>query len=431
MRTGQRQRRAFAEGLEMFCRSIICVAVSFTAFNLSLSPVSAAGRLSLREAVSIAVKKHDPTVIAPEERAAALNEKAVSDSQLPDPTFNFGLLNVPVDTFRFTQEPVTQAKVGIQQTLPPGKTRSITRRRRTAEAGVEGAKARLQELLIKRDTRTNWLELYYWLAASRKVAESYRAVEELVSVAKSIFATGRQNSQDVLRAELELSLLGDRLIDVRRQMELSRANLARFIGQAAASRRLPALLPGLSSPPRQGVLRKLVVRHPLVLIEDARIQISSYDVDLAHQQYKPRFSVGVDYGARGGDRPDFLSAKIGMSLPIFTGKRQDRDLNAAHHQRAAAVLGRDARLLEIDKALSRTYADWKRLGERISLYSGVVIQRAADTTKASLTAYRAGVSDFAELIRSRLAQLDSELMLVRLRVNRAQANAKLLFLALK
>ena len=66
---------------------------------------------------------------------------------------------------------------------------------------------------------------------------------------------------------------------------------------------------------------------------------------------------------------------------------------------------------------------------RSTLYNKVVIQRAADTTDASLTAYTAGVSDFAELIRSRLAQLDNELTLLRLRVDRAQAHARLLFLA--
>ncbi len=409
-------------------RLIICVAVASTALKLSALPVNAAGPLSLTQAVTIAVEKQDPTVTGPRERAAALSEKAVADSQLSDPTFSLGLLNLPLDTLRFTQEPVTQAKIGVQQQFPPGKTRSITRRRRTAEAGVEDARALLQETQIKLDTRTSWLELYYWLGARRKVAESQQAVRELVSVAKSVFATGRRNSQDVLRAELELSLLDDRLIDVRRREEQARADLARFIGRAVASRSLTSAFPALPVPPPESALRRMLVQHPAVLIEDTRIEVREHDIDLAREQYKPRFSVGLDYGARGG-RPDFLSAKVGMSLPIFTGKRQDRNLSAAHRQRSAAVLGRDARLLEVDKALARTYAEWRRLEERVKLYGGVVIKRAADTTRASMTAYRSGVSDFAELIRARLAQLDNELMLLRLRVNRAQANAKLLFLA--
>jgi outer membrane protein TolC len=415
-------------------RFIIRIVVACAAIQYSASPVDAAGPLSLTEAVSIAVRKQDPTVTAPRERAAALSEKAVADSQLPDPALNVGVLNLPGDTFDFTQEPVTQAKVGLQQQFPPGRTRSVTRHRRLAEAGVEEAAALLQETRIKRETRINWLELYYWLGARQKVEESQRAVRELVSVAKSIFATGRQNSQDVLRAELELSLLDDRLIDVRRRVELARADLARYIGRGAASRPLAAVLPNLPAPPAEARLRRILVGHPSVVVEDTRIEVREHDIELAREQYKPRFSVGLEYAARGGrdmrgERPDFLSGKVSMSLPFFTGNRQDRNLSAAHRRHSSAMLSRSARLLELDKALTRTYADWQRLGERITLYRQVVIQRAADTAKASLTAYRSGVADFAELIRSRLALLDNELMLLRLRANRAQAHAKLLFLA--
>lgn len=409
-------------------RFIICVAVACTAITGSMPPVNAAGPLSLTEAISIAVRKQDPTVTGPRERAAALSEKAIADSQLPDPTVSLDVLNLPVDTFRFTQEPATQARIQLRQKFPAGKTRSITRRKREAEAGVEDARALLQEIQIKLDTRTNWLELYYWLGARRKVAESHQAVKELVSIAKSVFATGRRNSQDVLRAELELSLLDDRLIDVRRQADLVRADLGRFIGRGAASRPLVSGLPHLQAAPAEAALRRLLVQHPSVLVEDTRIEVSDSDIDLAREQYKPRFSVRLDYGARG-ERPDFLSARVGMSLPIFPGNRQDRNLSAAHRQHSSTVLGRDARLLELDKALVRAYANWQRQGERITLYGAVVVKRAADTTRASLTAYRSGVSDFGELIRSRLAQLDNELMLLRLRVNRAQAHAALLFLA--
>jgi len=57
-----------------------------------------------------------------------------------------------------------------------------------------------------------------------------------------------------------------------------------------------------------------------------------------------------------------------------------------------------------------------------------VTSRATNSTEAALNAYRSGVSDFAELIRSRLAELDVELKLLRLTVDRGQAQAKLLYL---
>ena len=58
----------------------------------------------------------------------------------------------------------------------------------------------------------------------------------------------------------------------------------------------------------------------------------------------------------------------------------------------------------------------------------MVINRADETSLASLDAYRNRVADFPELIRSRLAVLDAELTLIRLQTNYLQAQSRLLFL---
>ncbi len=396
----------------------------------------AAETLGLDEAVNIALGANDPTVTRFEERALALDDRAVSDSQLPDPKLNLGLLNFPTNSFRYTQEPMTRVQVGVKQAFPRGKTLSLTRKRRQAEARAERAKLVLQKRQIALDTRTAWLELYYWLGARGTVAESRQAVSELIEVAISIFATGRQTSHDVLRAELELSLLDDQAVDVERRIEMARADLLRLVGEAAL-RPLRAPQGGLGTgsrgfalamPAAVEILRQRLPLHPSMGVEDARIRARDHDIDIAKQQYKPGWSANVGYGARGGDRADFASVGIALDIPLFTGKRQDRRLAAAKRQRQAARLDRDARLLKLNEMLDRGYADWSRLGERVELYEKAVILRAANTTEAALGAYRSGVSDFAELIRSRLAELNVDLKLLRLTVDHGQAQARLLYL---
>ncbi|MCH8862163.1 MAG: TolC family protein [Proteobacteria bacterium] len=396
----------------------------------------AAQPLSLDEAVTIALGANDPTVTRFEERARALDDRAVSDSQLPDPKLNLGLLNFPTNSFRYTQEPMTRVQVGVKQAFPRGKTLSLTRKRREAEARAERAKLALQKRQIALDTRTAWLELYYWLGARGTVGESRQAVSQLIEVAISIFATGHQTSQDVLRAELELSLLDDQVVDVERRIEMARANLSRLVGEDA-QRPLAAPREGrgtgargfaLAMPAPAEILRQRLSLHPSIGVEDARIRARDHDIDIARQQYKPGWSANVGYGARGGDRADFASVGIALDIPLFTGKRQDRRLAAAKRQRQVARLDRDARLLKLNEMLERGYADWSRLGERVELYEKAVVLRATNTTEAALGAYRAGVSDFAELIRSRLAELNVNLKLLRLTVDRGQAQARLLYL---
>lgn len=385
--------------------------------------------LSLHEAVTIALDANDPTVQRFTEHAAALEERAVADGQLPDPQLRFGLANWPVDTFDFEQEPMTQIQVGLRQQFPAGDTRSLTSARRRAEASGQLAGGRLQELQIVLGVRNTWLELQYWLAARVSVGESRDAVAELVEVIESQFATGLQSNQDLLRAELELSLLDDRSVEVERKIDALRADLSRLVGAPVAGRPLPDLQPVLPVLPAQEVVIEGLVVHPAIKIEDARVIAQNRDIDLANQQYKPSWSVDAGYGVRGGGRADFASLMLVVDLPLFTGKRQDRRVAAATRTREAARLDRSAKLLEMRQIVDRAYAEWRRLGDRVGLYEKVVVERAAANAEAALDGYRNRVSDFAELIRSRLAEIDAALKLRRLQADHAKTQAQLLFLA--
>ncbi|MFZ5609581.1 MAG: TolC family protein [Pseudomonadota bacterium] len=385
--------------------------------------------LGLDEAVRQALAASDPSVARFAERSAALAERAVSDSQLPDPMARVGVMSLPTDSFSFTQEGMTQLQFGVAQAFPRGRTLSLTRDKREAERRGELAMLEARELEIVLETRSAWLELFYWRQAREKVRASRKAVSDLAEIVSAIFGTGRSTSQDVLRTELELSILDDRLVDVDRQAELARADLARYIGNLEAARPLPAILPILAAPAPREVIEAKLVQHPSVAVEDATIDARERDIDIARQQYKPGWAVEGGYGLRAATgAPDLVSLGVSLDVPLFTAKRQDRNLAAARREKQAARLDRQTRLLEMQQKLERAYADWLRQDERIDLYKKIVVARARHTSDAALAAYRSGVSDFAELIRANLAELDVELTLLRLEVDQTIAQAQLLYL---
>ena len=425
----QEQKYSTVSHFEPSGASLNLLSLGVAALLMLAAPaVWAAEPIDLGEAVEIALGANDPTVTRFSERAEALDERAISASPLPYPQLRVGLANFPVDTFDFEQEAMTQVQVGVRQSFPRGKTRSKTREKRYAEAEGERAAGRLQELQIALDTRSIWLELYYWYGARQTVAESRKAVAKLVEVIEASFATGVQSNQDLLRAELELSLLDDRALEVERQIEALIADLARLIGEGPAGRDLPSAFPTLPELSLRQAMEDALATHPSVTIENARIDVTSRDIDIARQEYKPGFSLDLGYGGRGGNRADFASAMIVFDVPLFTKNRQDRRVSAARKNRSAARMDRAAKLLELKKTLDRTHANWTRLGERVELFERVVVNRATANADAALDGYQNQVADFAELIRSQLAALDTELKLRRLRVDHAQAQSQLLFL---
>lgn len=384
--------------------------------------------LRLEEAVEIAVTNEDPAYQRFEVRASAQEDRAVSDSQLPDPMLRTALANIPIDTFAFGQEPMTQAQVGLRQEIPRGSTLRLNREKREGEAEIERMRREATIRNVELAVRTAWFDKFFASNAQAIVNESRTAVSDLIDALSASYAQGKLTSQDVLRAELELSLLDDKLTELDQRRAVAEAELSRYIG-ANASRPAPEELPALPPPGTVDEIEARLVRHPVVRVSDAMIGVEETDVELARQAYKPAWAIEGGYGARGADRPDFASVGVSLTIPLFTGKRQDRALSAARKDRSAAELERATTLLDLRRDLIRAYADWSQLERRVNLYDDAVVKRAGETADASVSAYGGGLTDFPELIRSQLAELDAELKRLELKVARAKVWARLKFLA--
>ncbi len=390
------------------------------------SAVATPDGLTLEEAVFLALAEGDPDVAIATEKAAALDARAVAESQLPDPKFRVSAANLPTDGFSFTQEAMTQLQVGVTQAFPRGSIRQLTRQRRYHEADALRRTASLRRREIILEVRQEWLDLRYLHAAEQSVNRSKITVADLVEVVQATFATGSSKSQDIFRAQMELGLLDDRLLELAIKRDEAQAHLRRWIGDAAGKR--PEGMPGLGHPSALAIIREKLTMHPAMAAESARVSAATDGVAIAGEGYKPSWSVSAGFGRRAGGRADFATVGVTMDVPLFTGKRQDKRLSAAKRMREAARLQQQSVLLELQRRLDTVYAGWERSGERISLYRSVVKARAQDTAEASLSSYQSGVTDFPELVRSRLALLEADLKLLMLERDRLKAQADLLFL---
>ncbi|NIX10421.1 MAG: TolC family protein [Gammaproteobacteria bacterium] len=389
--------------------------------------------MSLAQAEALALAR-DPLAARHRELAAGLQAESIADGELPDPTVQVGMLNFPTDTFDRAQEPMTQLQVAVRQAFPPGDSLAIQSRHRVALAEAERARAEARARMVRRAVREAWMEVWYWREAERVVEDSRALFRQLVEITARQYAAGRYNQQDVVRAELELSALEDRLTEIQTRQDTARAELDKWIGPAAGGP-LAADVTGLPDVQARNAIEAALLSHPALRAESAVVDAQRQRVALARAAYKPGFSVGVAYGARSGynpggdERPNFASATLGFSLPLFRDKRQDQRLAAAQRRVAAAMRNRDERLLQLRRQLSADYAEWQRLGERLALYGEQLLPHARRNAETSLSAYQNDRTDFTTLMRARIAELDTRLRYQRLRADRAKARAHLLYLS--
>lgn len=375
----------------------------------------------------------DPAVTAREARALALQDQAVADGQLPDPKLLVGVWNVPLDDFSMKKEPSSQLRTGIRQAFPRGNSLRYRRGRTEWLSKAETAATRNVRAEIRRDVRETFLELYYQEQAARIIDRSRKLFEQLVEITRAHYASGRVSQQDVLQAQLELSRLDDRATRISQASDVQRAALSRWVGEAAW-RPLDPQFPPLHALPARAQLEAALPEHPAIRAASATVEANQQRVKEAREQYKPGFDVGVEYRKRfgnnadGSDRPDQMAAMVTLDLPLFTEKRQDKHLAASQQQAEAAIQTREQKLREMQRTLAADYARWLRFGEQQKLYHDRLLREAGDNAEAAVNAYQSGLNEFTTLMRARITELDVRLQDIRIRVDRARTQARLLYL---
>lgn len=398
---------------------------------LAMLPVTgmAAIPLTLAE-VEDKVLVADPGQQAMQAKAEALLERGIVASQLPDPTLRVALNNYPIQSGDFSTEGMTNAAIGLMQTFPAGKSRAISERRYQwlASEMQENAEARGRYVLAA--ARQAWLDLYYWEQAHALVSESRPFFDDLATVTRSLYAVGRKNQQDVLRAELELGRLDDRLVEIERQRSRARAMLGEWIGPEA-SRPVAAKLPDWHQLPALESLQDALQEHPMLRAAEAQIDAQSAAVDLANERSKPNWALDLGYSYRDGYQPtgeprsDFVSVGVTVGLPFFRKKSIDSNLSAALQDKSAAVATREQTLRGLGSQLTAEYARWNDLARRLSIYEARVLDLSSSNAEASLLAYQSDQSDFANVMRAYVDDLNTRIDYMRLKVERAQSYAVL------
>ncbi|MBU2678176.1 MAG: TolC family protein, partial [Gammaproteobacteria bacterium] len=340
--------------------------------SLQQATAQVAPPLTLAEAEDLALRQ-EPGLSEFQARADALEEQAVAAGQLPDPVLRVGLANFPIESGGFSTEAMTQGQLGIRQAFPPGKTRSLSTQQFQSLATEmdRNADARARDVLTS--VRSAWLDAYYWERAHAIVSDSRSYFDDLVTVTRSLYSVGKKDQQDVLRAELELSRLDDRLIDIERQRRTARAALSQWVG-ADSTRPIANKLPAWGHLPEQQTLIDELALHPALLAADAKIDARDAGVRLAEERYKPGWAVDLGYGYRDGSLPngnprsDFVSVSVTVDLPFFRKNRQDRKFSAALSERRAAAESKEALLRRLSSRLDAEFARWQELSRRIELY---------------------------------------------------------------
>ncbi|WP_246434522.1 TolC family protein [Teredinibacter haidensis] len=403
---------------------------------------------SLTEAIQNA-QANDPWLSGSRFRQANLEALSASAGTLPDPTVSVGMANVPIDSFDFTQEGMTQFKVGVSQMFPRGKTLSLRQEKLEMLSRAQPFVRENRKASTAVVVAGHWLEVFRRQKTIALIKQERGLFEHLVDVAQSSYTTasGRTRQQDFVRAQLELTRLEDRLTTLQQQREMQLAMLGEWLVSDGSMNdrydlaiKMPEkvelgtpmsdLVGAPDSSSKRERLAEVLSEHPKIKSIDQKVSAGESGVTLAKQSYKPQWGVNASYGMRdtdpmGNDRSNFLSVGVSFDVPLFTGKRQDKQVQAATAEKEAVKTERALALRQLRSGFAAAEVNYIRLNDRKTLFDTRLLKEMSEQAEASLTAYTNDNGDFSEVVRARISELNAKIDALNIEVDIQKAIAQL------
>ena len=400
-------------------------------FALYTVSVFAADTMDLSKAESYAVS-HAPEIHLQLAKQAAYQESAVSAKALPDPKMSIGAMNVPTDTFSFTQENMTQVQIGVMQSFPKGNTLEYKSLQQQLNSTNSLEKAKLMQLTVLKMVRTQWLQLFYWQQALSIYQKQEKLLSQLTEAAHDDLASNQLSQKDVVQSQFQLSQLQQKILIAKQKIDTFKAQLYRWIPVDQYT--LVVSLPKWKPPPDLKNLEEAVKQHPEIKSDQLQSQISEKGIAIAEQQEKPGYSVGVMYGLRQGDdsvgdeRSDFVGAQVTLDLPLFKKNLQDRDVAASKDNYLAMQDKEQSDYKQLLSQVKISYVNWQSLQAQYQLYQDKLLDQAALNAKSTQAAYENKQADYKAVTSAQIQDLTTQLNAIKIQVDGYVEQANLMYL---
>jgi len=422
------------------CGVVILSWLFIPALAAQQQPSSVERVLSFEMAIKKA-QKNDLWLTGNIHKQKSIESMSTAVSTLPDPKISIGLANLPTNGFDFGQEGMTQAKIGIAQMFPRGDTLDIKSQQLRIQSEAFPFQRQDREAKVAVTVGSLWLDAYRVQQSIALIEKNRSLFEQLADVAQASYssALGKTRQQDIVRAQLELTRLEDRLEKLGQQKNRYEGMLSQWLIQFSTNNdSLEAnLYSGLSlhgialsnQLPQIDLLNTDLVKtenwlqpqelvhyfknHPSVVAIDKKVSATKTSIKLAKQKYKPEWGVSASYGYRADDpmgrsRADLFSVGVTFDLPLFTENRQDKEVQSAIYKTEAVKTEKLLLLRQLLGAYSSAKGRLQRIKGRQSLYKLKLLPQIHDQAEASLTAYTNDDGDFSEVVRSRIAVLNAD-----------------------
>ena len=391
--------------------------------SLTLPVWAQSDELTQALAENEAVMTH-PWFSANRQRQAAVNARSIAAATEADPKISLGLANLPLDNFDFNQEGMTQLKVGISQQFGRGDSLALMQKQLQQQSLAYPLMRSDRQAKVRVNAGVLWLKLYQITKTAALINKDRHLFEQLIDIAEMSYSSAfrRTSQQDVIRAELELILLDDRLTVLAQRKSGLLRQLGEWLSPATMAlplgRDLPKLTLNLAASASEP---RALMSHPAVKNLAQQAISMTVGIDVAKQSYEPQWGINASYGYRSDmdnntRRADLVSVGVTFDLPLFTANRQDQYVKAAIASTEAVKIDKILLLRQMSASAKAIQAQLYQLNQRKNRYRNLLIPQVHQQAEAALNAYSNDDGDFSEVMRARIVELNTNISALNIEI---------------
>ncbi len=341
----------------------------------------------------------------------ASTKRPSQEGTLPDPRIsvrNFGVgrpfsaLNV--SNFAFVS-------LGVSQEIPfPGKLR-LRENAALEEARAEEQRYRQLELEVFSQLKLHYYDYYYAAKALDTVAKDRDLLERFVKIAEARYAVGRGIQQDVLRSQLELTLLRDREEGFLQQRESAVAAINTLLDRSPDEPLgSPEEVEPAPFPTEVTELYRNAQQHsPALRAQEHEVSRQAVALNLSRKEYRPDFAVNFEWQRTGSMHPDYYMAAFEAKIPLYFWRKQRVGVEEAASKLVEARHAYQAKTRDLLFEIKDHYLMARAADRLVSLYKSAIIPQATLALESAISSYEVGSTDFLTLISTATLLLDYEL----------------------
>ena len=355
--------------------------------------------LTLDEVVRTALARN-PAVASAAHTVAAQRARIPQAGSLPDPAVSIGWEG-NIQPFSVQKgDPASYRAVTASQMLPLFGKRGLRRDIAGKEADATQSDLEAVRRRVTADVKAAYYDYWYYDKAIRTTEQNRDLLTKLSQIAEARYRVGKGMQADVLRSQVELSMLLQKLTTLEQQRATAQARLNALMGRDADVSLPPAADLSGQSPLNYSLddLYKLArendPEYQRMVKMGERNQLA---INLAHKDYLPDLSVGYMYQQRP-ELPDMHGFTFTVNIPVFYRTKQREEIRQATEEELSAVKARDNRQNELYFDLKQNYLAAKASENLLKLFSQGVVPQSSLALESSMSAYQVGNVDFLTLI---------------------------------